>query len=498
MLTLFRFRPGWDRYLPLTVLAIAAFLRLFNLAYPGTLVFDETYYVKDAYSLLTHGVELSWTNNADASFIKGDTSGLLDTPSFIVHPPLGKWLIAIGLLVFGPGNPLGWRIVVALLGVAAVWLSMKCAEILFESKRWAAIAGFFFAIDGVGIVLSRTALLDQILGFFVILGFYFLLRDLKSKPSKRFLRPWLLLSALALGCATATKWSGLYFVAAFIAYVALVETNRNFQLHKKFERDTELEHNDKLPDRLWLVPSLVSAIKTFVLITIPVFVVYLLSWTGWFLSSNGYDRNWADTHKSSGLISYLPKSLQSLWQYHVEIYGFHTNLHDSHPYSANPLSWIFMLRPTSFFWDQKSSGCLFEAKGALCTSAITALGNPFIWWAAILAASVLIGSWFRTRDKTTTLIFLGIIGGYVPWLFLMNRTIFEFYVIAFEPWIIFILVAGLKAWKDHSDSPKLARGFILGFLWLCVLGSVFFYPIWSGIWEGYDFWKLHMWLPSWI
>jgi len=139
-----------------------------------------------------------------------------------------------------------------------------------------------------------------------------------------------------------------------------------------------------------------------------------------------------------------------------------------------------------------------ETKGAPCTSAITALGNPFIWWAAILAASVLIGSWFRTRDKKTVLIFLGIVAGYIPWLFLMGRTVFEFYVIAFEPWVIFILIAGLKAWKDNSYRPKLARGLIFGFLWMCVLASVFFYPIWTGLWEGYDFWRLHMWLPSWI
>jgi dolichyl-phosphate-mannose--protein O-mannosyl transferase len=492
--TLFRINPKWDSYLPLAVLAVAAFLRLFNLAYPGTLVFDETYYVKDAYSLLHHGVELSWGDKSDAAFITGDTSGLSNDPSFIVHPPLGKWLIGLGMLVFGSANPFGWRIVVALLGVAAVWLTMKCAEMLFKSKRWAAIAGLLFAIDGVGIVLSRTALLDQILGFFVILGYYFLLKYLEAKPTKSFYRPWLLLSAIALGCATATKWSGLYFVAAFIAYVALVDTNKNYQLHKKLEVESE----GKLPDRLWLVPSIYSAIKTFFLITIPTLLIYVLSWTGWFLSSNGYDRNWADTHKTSGLLSYLPKSLQSFWQYHKEIYGFHTNLHESHPYGANPLSWIFMLRPTSFFWDQKNSGCLLETKGTLCTSAITALGNPFIWWAAILAASVLIGSWFRTRDKKTVLIFLGIVAGYVPWLFLMGRTVFEFYVIAFEPWVIFILIAGLKAWKDHSYKPLLARRLIFSFIWLCVLGSVFFYPIWTGLWEGYDFWRLHMWLPSWI
>ena len=168
--------------------------------------------------MLVNGVELDWQSDSDANFAKGDTSGLTNDPSFVVHPPLGKWLIALGLFVFGPGNPIGWRIVVALLGIATVWLGIKCAERIFEGKIWANLAGFFLAIDGVGIVLSRTALLDQILGFFALLAFYFLLRDLED--SSRY-RPWLIAMSISLGLATAVKWSGLYFLAVFALYRVL-------------------------------------------------------------------------------------------------------------------------------------------------------------------------------------------------------------------------------------------------------------------------------------
>ena len=174
------------------------------------------------------------------------------------------------------------------------------------------------------------------------------------------------------------------------------------------------------------------------------------------------------------------------------------NLHTSHTYASNPLTWPFMLRPTSFFWESKASGCFLDTATQDCSSAITALGNPIIWWAAILAFGVLVSSWFRTMDKTTTLIGLGLVAGFVPWIALMNRTVFEFYVIAFEPWVILLLVAGLRAWFKNSERPKRAANFISGFVILTVLVSVFFYPIWTGMWIGYDFWKLHMWLPSWI
>ena len=42
----------WHWILPLLVTVIAGVLRFTNLAHPDQLIFDETYYPKDAYSLL--------------------------------------------------------------------------------------------------------------------------------------------------------------------------------------------------------------------------------------------------------------------------------------------------------------------------------------------------------------------------------------------------------------------------------------------------------------
>ena len=490
MLTLLRNKTQLARLLPLAILALAALLRLFDLGLPNSLVFDETYYVKDAYSLLVNGVELDWQSDSDVNFANGDTSGLTNDPSFVVHPPLGKWLIAIGIAVFGPGNPFGWRIIVALLGVLTVWLGMKCARRIFESSIWANLTGLFLSIDGVGIVLSRTALLDQILGFFALLAFYFLLRDLEDSSKYR---PWLIAMSVTLGLASAVKWSGLYFLAVFALYRVLVSSRRNFLAHRSIESTT-----GKLANKYWLMPLAIEALKSFLLVSIPALCAYLVSWTGWFLSSNGWDRNYAETNPATGLLGLLPKPFQSLWHYHAEIYGFHANLTSSHPYSANPLSWLFMLRPTSFFWDERATDCAFSNTANQCVSAVSSIGNPVIWWAAFIACSVLLGSWFRTRDRITSLLLIGVIAGYVPWLFLMNRTVFEFYVVSFSPWLIMILVFGLKTWYENSAKPDRAKYLIAGYTILALLVSGFFYPIWTGMWISYDFWRIHMWLPSWI
>src|ERR1700720_5044167 len=51
-------RP-WGWLGPLLVTAFGTFLRFDRLRVPKALIFDETYYPKDAWSILKHGVELN-------------------------------------------------------------------------------------------------------------------------------------------------------------------------------------------------------------------------------------------------------------------------------------------------------------------------------------------------------------------------------------------------------------------------------------------------------
>ena len=65
-------RP-WGWLGPLLVTAFGAFLRFNRLRVPRALIFDETYYVKDAWSILNHGVELTLVPNANAVIEAGHT-----------------------------------------------------------------------------------------------------------------------------------------------------------------------------------------------------------------------------------------------------------------------------------------------------------------------------------------------------------------------------------------------------------------------------------------
>jgi len=129
------------------VTLLAGFLRFWNLGYPHKLVFDETYYVKDAWSLWNLGYEGTWPSNANPAFEAGHTDGFIHMGSFVVHPPLGKWLIAIPMAIWGPQNSWTWRFSTALIGTLAVLLLILVAKKLTGSQSFAILAGFIMAID---------------------------------------------------------------------------------------------------------------------------------------------------------------------------------------------------------------------------------------------------------------------------------------------------------------------------------------------------------------
>ena len=151
-------------------------LRLWNLGEPKAFVFDETYYAKEAWALLRYGYEQDYVDKADGQIISGNTDVFSSTASYVVHPPLGKWMIASGEQLFG-FTPFGWRIAVAVLGTLSILVLARLVRRMTGSTVLGTIAGFLLAIDGLHLVMSRTALLDLPLSFFLLLAFGALVLD---------------------------------------------------------------------------------------------------------------------------------------------------------------------------------------------------------------------------------------------------------------------------------------------------------------------------------
>ncbi len=489
---------GWSG--PIVVTIVAAILRLVDLGRPHAVAFDETYYMKDGLSLLLFGYERSSVEGADKTILDtgGSPEGLASVfnpdASFVVHPPLGKWVIASGEQIFGV-TPFGWRVGVAVLGILSVLAVARITRRLTRSNLIGTLAGFLLAIDGLAIVMSRTALLDNTLMFFVILAFGALLLD-RDQTRKRLAalgetasalgprlwwRPWRLAAGVSLGLACGVKWSGLYFVAAFGILTVLWDVGSRRTI------------GVKMPFRAMLVRDAFPALLSIVGIAV---VAYLATWTGWFLTDGGWDRNWAATDPTS--FGWIPESLRSLWHYHAEAWSFHTNLDSDHSYEANPWGWVVQARPTSFFYESPTGVCGADK----CSQEVLALGNPLIWWAATAALFHQAWRWIAARDWRSGAVLCGFAAGWVPWLFFENRTIFSFYSIVFLPFMVMALAMSLGSILGPAKAPghrRMIGSVAVGtFLVLTIAASWFLYPIWTGEPIPYDMWNLRMWFPSWV
>lgn len=489
----------------LVLFGLALTLRLWGLASIQELVFDETYYVKDAYTLTQEGVEMAWPDDPDPAFEAGKVDTYLDRGSYVAHPSVGKWVIGAGEILLGADDPWGWRISVALLGSASVPMLMLIARRLFRSTLVGAIAGLLLAIDGLHIVHSRTSLLDLVLSFFVLAAFGALLID-RDRTRARLhalagavsaggepwaagglragLRPWRLAAGALLGLACSVKWSGLYVLAIFGIMTVLWDWWSRRPL------------GEPRPLRTWLRRDAIPAFGSTVGVAV---LTYLASWTGWFATAKGYDRQWAQ--QNGAATGFAPwDALRSLWAYHVQVYEFHVGLESEHPYMASPLTWPLMIRPTNFYY----RGTVFGENGcraADCSSHVLAVGNPLIWWLGCVAVLVTIVIAIRWRDGRAWAPLAGIAAGYLPWMLYLNRTVFTFYAVVFEPFLILCLafVLGLVIGPRGADPERRLAGglFTASLLALIVLVSAFFWPVWTGEVIDLQQWQWRMWLPSW-
>ena len=416
------------------LIAIASFvLRIFNLGLPKGFIFDEVYYVDGARDLMKYGVEVSGSN-----------------PEFIVHPPVGKWLIASGITIFGD-NEFGWRFASAVFGTLLILLFARLIHVLFYSPLLTALGAALMAVDGLLLVHSRTALLDLFLTFFTLLGVFLWHRNRHI---------W---AGIAFGFAIGCKWSAIYFVAV----IGLLAVYRILIAH----------------DIRKAIKPIAAKFAQYGLL--PVFV-YMLTWTGWFISDRGWSRQWSNN------------PLVSWFHYHSEMLNFHTGLTEEHPYQANPWSWLIMGRPTSFFY-ASPQGC--EAKD--CAQEVLALGTPILWWVGTIAIAVVIGYWIkslilRRSDSALNIVVLGIAAGYLPWFAMQQRTAFSFYAIIFEPFMILAIVYCAKLLLDSGLKPVVSQSIVGGTFALILVCFLFFIPLFTGQIITYEDWRLRMWFDSWI
>lgn len=490
---------------PVVVTLLAAVLRLWNLGSPHEIVFDETYYVKDAWSQWNLGYPGTWPSDADKVFAAGGVPAFKTLGSFVVQPPLGKWIIGVGMWLFGPSSSFGWRIGTAVCGTATVLVVYAIARALTRSTVFATVAGLLMAISGLGIVLSRVSILDGILTLFLTLAVLFIIYDRRRHLARLegalalraaggppewgpvlWGRPWLVAAGAAAGAATAVKWSGLWVLAALGIYAVV----------------TDALARRRLGVVMWPSAAVVQGFASFLLLVPVALAVYTASWAGWLVTAGGYDRHAAAASPATGLFAFVPKSLQSLWIYHQAIYQFNVNLSVPHPYMSPAWEWPLLIRPTSMFWHQDpygTNGCHWRTS---CVQSISSIPNPIIWWGGIAATVWLVVAFVLRHDWRHAVVLTAVASTYLPWLAFPDRTIFQYYTVAIAPFTILALTFALQeiAGHRHRDPVRRMAGqrTVLVFLAVVVVLSAFWYPVWVGMRVPYWFWYIHNWMPTWI
>ena len=515
--TLDRLRDGMRESRPVTwavtlAIGLLAFvIRLVGVAEPNEVVFDETYYAKDAWSMLQFGYEGTWQGDGkvvNAQVLAGDLSALTDQGSFIAHPPVGKWLIALGEATFGM-TPFGWRIAAVVFGSLLVVATIRLAHRLSRSLLVGALAGILLTVDGLAFTMSRIALLDIFQATFIVAGVAALVADrdhhrhrLADAMEARgwatlrgtfgpllWWRPWRWTAGVLFGLAVATKWNSLFVIAVLGILTVLWDVGARRLAGADFRAWTAL---------------LREGVPAFVSIVVTALVVYVASWSGWLATSGGWGRDWGAKNPDHPWVGAFGEALASLLKYHQDIYAFHTGdyiRNQTHPYDAHPAGWLLMLRPISLAsqanLEPGTQGCVGPDK---CVAVVVGMGTPVLWWLAAAALVVGLIWWIAGRDWRFGVPVLAALSTYLPWFASADRPVFFFYAITIIPFTTIGLAMALGLVIGPARSPGRRTGAIIAGLAVGLVAANFawLYPVLSDHVLTNPQWLQRMWLRSWI
>jgi dolichyl-phosphate-mannose--protein O-mannosyl transferase len=416
----------------LVVTAIAAVVRLWGLSSPAQMVFDENYYAKAAciYVGLPNPTCKVESDNELAFFDQQ-----WDVGSY-VHPPLGKWEIALGIKAFGM-DAFGWRIGSAVVGTLTVTVVAMLAFLLFGSVLWTFAAGLLLATEHLSVVLSRLALLDVHLEFWVAAGFLCLVldrrwidgrtpRELPPEGPRRVLspiwRPWRFAAGVAFGAAIAVKWSGVFAIVAAVAIAFAWEVARRARGDR-----------DRLTALGWT--ALRESFGLVVAFAVVPLLIYGLVYLPWLNHFDWDLRKLADTHASA-------------FRFHSQLHEFEEDpstgqLTPTHFAYSRPWEWLPMLRPVRVTWVDEGP----ERRE------IVAIGNPVIFWGSAWALPYVAFAGWRKRDWVAAFVLAAVLLQYLPW-FLVSRPQFFFYAAPFTP---FLVMAVAYMARDLADARLIVR-----------------------------------------
>jgi dolichyl-phosphate-mannose--protein O-mannosyl transferase len=447
----------------------AAIVRLAGLTTPAGFVFDEIFYARNA-----------------CRFVVDTAQCGIDDLVSGAHPPLGNWLIGIGIRLFGY-DEFGWRIASAVAGTVSVALLYLLVRRLLTSQVsgpattvGAVAAAALLATDFLHLVQSRVAMLDSFVTLFVIAAVLFAVLDGgrqrgprgEDLAAPRWLRrlslgrPWRLAAGLALGSALAVKWSGGYVALGLLVLLVAWEVGATARPHADARRT-------------WW-SALIAAVRreigpSLVLLGLVPLVVYLASYIG----------------RVDGDLLALPWREGSAWravaEHQLAMLRFHLSLAGDHPYESASWSWLLLKRPVAYSFAVES-GTYRE---------ILALGNPLSWWPGALALAAVGVRWVRSGASLAgpeLVLLAAALSTYLPWLILSGSRsqVFIWYLLPTIPFLCAALgLVAARAWS--SLAGRVVTGLAAAAI---AVSFAFFFPILTAASLTPDEWRSRIWFSD--
>lgn len=379
-------------------------------------VFDEKHYVAQAQEMLLN-------------------RGMESNPGYglVVHPPLGKWLLSIGEVLFGY-SPIGWRILPIIAGVITVLAVSTVVHKITQSQTLTILSALLINIEGISLTMSRVGMLDSFVEMFasliLLFSVYYVYNDFNKKPFYKSY--WLFAIGIIGGLMTATKISGLYYMAfcGVALVLATAITSRN-------------------------VRQTLSSIGMgiFYVVIVPI-SIFMASFVPWFSNENAVFRHAVEEGKANDDVWYnfLPNSLQNFIYYQKEVMDFHTSLHTAqtqfHPYESKAWEWLIGARPMTFLTT--------SYVGEESVARIVLFSNPAIWFlmGIVFVASIIM---MCKKDYRWVIVFGGFITGWIPWLIMSSRQMYLFYTAPLAPFLIIgiiLLIDNISSFIANKEKEK--------------------------------------------
>lgn len=409
--------------------------------------FDEIYHARTAYEMIHH---LYCYENT--------------------HPPLGKAIMAVGVLIFGM-CPFGWRFMGTLFGVLMLPVIYNFAKKFFNETWICIVTTLLFTFDFMHFVQTRIATIDVFVTLFIMLSYYFMYCYTKlnfyDTPLRKTFIP-LGLCGIAMGLSWASKWTGIYSSAGLcvIFFIQMFKRFREYQYaNKNAEGSTDGISHKYIADNFFKLFIKTIGFCCIFFVLIPV-VIYILSYIPF---NDGTDR---------GLITKVIEAQKTMFSYH-------SALSDSHPYSSKWYQWPIMYRPM-WYYSGITANDLREG--------ISAFGNPLVWWAGIPAFVYMLYLIYKERDRKALFLTLGYLSQYAPWL-LVTRTVFIYHYFPSVPFVTVML--GYSFYKIVQYRPQMKK---MVFIYTAVAIGLFimFYPVLSGYPITVHYGNMLKWFDSWV